>query len=238
MLFVETEPMESRRTLHQDLSFHDISQEMAALGMPFGEIQQENLGLIDNDGIYTNLALILSDQCRHSIKIGVFDGETKENFIDRHELTGSLFSQLKEALTIINYNNATQATFPDHLHRKDSRAYPPEAIREALLNAVIHRDYSFSAGIVVNIFSHKIEIISLGGLVERLSITSILRGATQSRNEKLANVFYRLKLIESYGIGIGKILATYQGFEKQPVFEDLDGAFCVTLPSQIKKIPT
>lgn len=223
---------ESHRTLHENLTFLELSQEMEHQELEFGEIQMENLGLRSKDGEFTNLALILSDQCPYSIKIAKFQDETKQVFLDRDELTGSVFSQLREALKIINYSNATTATFDDDLYRKDKISYPKVAIREALLNAVVHRDYNFSAGISVNIFSNRIEIISLGGLVDGLSIKSILRGATQPRNEKLANMFYRLELIESYGIGIGRILDSYDGCQYQPTFEDLDGAFCVTLPQR------
>ena len=99
--------------------------------------------------------------------------------------------------------NKTEATF-EGLTRKDERDYPTETIREALLNAVVHREYSFSGSTLINIYEDRIEFISLGGIISGLSLDSIMLGVSQSRNEKLANIFYRLHLIEAYGTGIKK----------------------------------
>ncbi len=127
-------------------------------------------------------------------------------------------------------HNNTKATF-NELLRVDHRDYPFDAIREALLNAIIHRDYSFSGSISINIYSNRMEIISLGGLVSGLSIEAVMMGASQPRNEKLANLFYRMKLIESYGIGIGKIMSAYKESDIKPIFDHAEGAFRVTLPN-------
>ena len=73
------------------------------------------------------------------------------------------------------------------------------------------------------------EFVSLGGLVQGLSLDAIFMGASQSRNPNLAAVFYRLGLIESYGTGISKIMRLYQAEAKQPKIETAEGAFRVTL---------
>ncbi len=65
-----------------------------------------------------------------------------------------------------------------------------------------------SADIVVNIFSNRLEVISLGGLVPGLTIQAIQRGARKPHNKKLANLFYRLALMESFGVGVNQILST------------------------------
>jgi ATP-dependent DNA helicase RecG len=71
----------------------------------------------------------------------------------------------------------------------------------------------------------------LGGLVSGLSLEAAMLGASQPRNEKLANLFYRMKLIEAYGTGIGKIISCYKGSLIQPKFENVEGAFRVVLPN-------
>jgi ATP-dependent DNA helicase RecG len=76
-----------------------------------------------------------------------------------------------------------------------------------------------------------LEIISLGGLVPGLSLDAAMLGASQPRNEKLANLFYRMKLIEAYGTGISKIISCYKGKGVQPKFKNVEGAFCVILPN-------
>ncbi len=221
---------ENHRSLEQDLTFEALSAEFEARNIEFGEMQKQNLGILTADGLYTNLGLLVSDQCRHSIKVAVFQGTDKSVFRDRHEFGGSVFQQLKDAYKSIDFYNATKATF-EELMRVDHRDYPTEAIREALLNAIIHRDYSFSGSIAINIYSDKMEIISLGGLVSGLSVEAIMMGASQSRNEKLAALFYRMKLIESYGIGIGKMMSAYGSYPVKPSFDTVQGAFRVTLPN-------
>ena len=99
------------------------------------------------------------------------------------------------------------------------------AVREALLNAIIHRDYSFNGSTIVNIYDDRIEFLSLGGLVPGLSMEAVMMGVSQSRNAGLANIFFRLKLVESYGTGIKRINALYKGSHKQAIFESATGAF-------------
>lgn len=221
---------ESNRSLIQELTFSSLKDAFQIRGLTFTEVQMKNLGILSSDDIYTNLGLLVSDQCRHSIKFAIFQGNDKLVFKDRKELTGSLFTQLADAFKTIDFYNSTRATFHDLL-RTDERDYPEDAIREALLNAIVHRDYAFSGSTLINLYSDRLEFISLGGLVPGLSLEAAMLGASQPRNEKLANLFYRMKLIEAYGTGISKIMSCYSGLSVQPVFENVEGAFRVILPN-------
>ncbi len=221
---------EKVRSFNQDLAFEYMAKEMNKRGLEFGSVQMTTLGIIGDDGLYTNLGLLLSDQCVHSIKIAYFEGAGKNVFKDRREFHGSLLKQLSEAYEYIDLLNRTKATFSG-LERIDTRDYPLEAIREALLNSIVHREYSFSGSTLINVYDDRIEFTSLGGLVPGLSIEAILLGVSQSRNEKLANFFYRLRLIEAYGTGITKILSSYKDNEAQPSIKATDGAFQVVLPN-------
>ena len=221
---------ESNRSLIQELTFSSLKDAFQIRGLTFTEVQMKNLGILSSDDIYTNLGLLVSDQCRHSIKFAIFQGNDKLVFKDRKELTGSLFTQLADAFKTIDFYNSTKATFHDLL-RTDERDYPEDAIREALLNAIVHRDYAFSGSTLINLYSDRLEFISLGGLVPGLSLEAAMLGASQPRNEKLANLFYRMKLIEAYGTGISKIMSCYSGLSVQPVFENVEGAFRVILPN-------
>lgn len=221
---------EKTRSLYQDLSLTYTTAEMNKRNLQFGSSQQKTLGIIGNDGLFTNLGLLLSEQCMHTIKIAYFEGTEKSIFKDRREFDGSLLQQLAEAYHYLDLFNKTRATFSE-LNRIDERDYPPEAIREALLNAIIHREYSFSGSTLINVFEDRMEFITLGGLVPGLSLEAILVGVSQSRNEKLADVFYRLKLIEAYGTGMIKIMTSYKNNDKKPVIKVLDGAFQVVLPN-------
>lgn len=221
---------ENGRCLLQELSFTAFEAEMRQRNLACGPAQLQTLGILSADGLYTNLGLLVSDQCRHSVKMAVFQGTDKLVFRDRKEFGGSVFQQLNEAYRAIDFYNGTRATF-DGLLRTDERDYPIDAVREALLNAIVHRDYGFSGSISINLYEDRIEFISLGGLVPGFSLEAALMGASQPRNEKLAALFYRMRLIEAYGTGLGKIKNSYAGSAVQPVFESVGGAFRVTLPN-------
>ena len=221
---------ENNRSLIQELTFKSLNKEMSLRQLEFSSVQMRNLGILSQDEIYTNLGLLVSDQCKHSIKFAVFQGTDKLVFKDRKELTGSLFDQLTDSFKTIDFYNSTKATFHDLL-RTDERDYPEDAVREALLNAVVHREYAFSGSTIINLFSDRLEIISLGGLVLGMSLEAAMLGASQARNEKLASLFYRMKLIEAYGTGISKIMSCYKGLPVQPKFENVEGAFRVILPN-------
>ncbi len=221
---------EENRSLIQELTFNALNDELQKRRLEFTEVQMKNLGILSSDNIYTNMGLLVSDQCKHSIKFAIFQGADKLVFKDRKELVGSLFAQLTDAYKTIDFYNGTKATFHDLL-RTDERDYPENAVREALLNAIVHRDYSFSGSTFINLYSDRLEIISLGGLVSGLSLEAAMLGASQTRNEKLASLFYRMKLIEAYGTGISKIISCYKGLPVQPKFENVEGAFRVTLPN-------
>ncbi len=221
---------EANRSLVQELTFDRLNEEMQKRDLEFTEVQMKNLGILTSDDIYTNMGLLVSDQCKHSIKLAIFQGTDKLVFKDRKELIGSLFAQLTDTYKTIDFYNGTKATFHDLL-RTDQRDYPEDAVREALLNAIVHRDYSFSGSTFINFYSDRLEIISLGGLVSGLSLEAAMLGASQPRNEKLASLFYRMKLIEAYGTGISKIISCYKGLPVQPKFENVEGAFRVVLPN-------
>lgn len=221
---------EKLRSLNQELTFNYADMIFKNADISFGDIQKKTLGIIGEDNLYTNLGLLLSDQCVHTLKIAIFEGKEKGIFKDRKEFKGSLLKQITEAFEYIDLLNKTQATF-EGLIRKDERDYPVEAIREALLNAVVHREYSFGASTLVNIYEDRIEFLSLGGIISGLSLEAVMLGVSQSRNEKLADVFYILHLIEAYGTGIQKILLNYKNYNLKPVFKAETGAFQVILPN-------
>ncbi len=221
---------EKCRSMNQDLTFASFAEAIKERNLEIGEIQMKNLGIIGVDGLYTNLGLLLSDQCVHSIKIAVFQGSDKAIFRDRKEITGSLIKQLDDTYMILDLYNKTKATF-NKLLRIDTRDYPEDAIRECLLNCIVHRDYSFSGSTIINVYDDRIEFVSLGGIVQGLTLEAVCMGASQSRNPLLASMFYRMNIIESFGTGIAKINRLYSQSKSKPVFETAGGVFKVTLPN-------
>ena len=219
---------EEIRSLNQELTFDTLKKEFDSAAIKIEKSQMKTLHLIGEDELYSNLGLLLSDQCVHTIKLAVFEGTTKEIFKDRYEFSGSLFKQMRECYSFIDRYNRTRAEFHE-LIRIDIRDYPPTAIREALLNSIVHREYSFSGSSLISIFDDRIEIVTIGGLVKGISMDDMLLGVSILRNKYLANVFYRLKMIEAYGTGIPKIMESYQGYSVEPKIETTDNAFKITL---------
>lgn len=218
------------RCMNQELTFQTFQAEMQRRFIEVGPSQMRTLKLIGEDGLYTNLALLLSDQCETTTKVALFQGTDKELFRDRKEFTGSILKQLEDVYQFIDLMNKTKATFFG-LNRSDRRDYPEEAVREALMNSIVHRDYSFSGSNLINVYEDRIEFVSLGGLVSGLELKSISLGFADE-NPNLAAIFYRMRLIESYGTGIGKIERAYKTNQSQPEFETAKGVFRVILPNR------
>lgn len=228
---------EAMRCLNQDLTFEATKKEFELRKTDFGSQQMRTLKLIDQDGLYSNLALLLSDQCVHTIKVAVFQGTDQTIFRDRREFTGSLMQQMNEVYDFIDFRNQTRATI-EKLYRVDVRDYPEVAVREALLNLLVHRDYSFSASAFISIYEDRIEFVSIGGLMPGIELEDVMVGISVCRNQDLANVFYRLHLIEAYGTGMGKIMKAYESMQVKPVIETTKNAFKIILPNINAKYET
>ena len=222
---------ERMRSLRQDLTFGAAAAFFRERKVAFGPAQRRSLGLVGEDGLFTNLALLLSDQCPFTLKLAVFEGTGKTVFRERREIGGSVLAQVREAFDYLDKWNRTRAEVRG-LDRVDRRDYPPEAVREVLLNAVVHRDYALPGADLVSLFDDRLEVLSAGGLVRGVSLSDVLLGLSALRNAALAGVFYRLRLIEAYGTGLLKIREAYAGAPRPAAVEATDHAFKVTLPNR------
>lgn len=222
---------ESMRSLEQNLTFVTAKETFKKRNVDFDAVKMKTLGLVSADGIHSNVGLLLSDQCASTIKAATFAGTDQSEFQDRREFSGSLFQQMDELYAYLDLRNKTRATF-DGLYRTDTRDYPEAAIREALMNSLVHRDYSYSASTLVSVYEDRIEFTSIGGLLAGVEVEDIMLGLSVCRNPKLAAVFYRLKLIEAYGTGMRKIVEAYAGIGLEPRVEATNNAFKITLPNR------
>lgn len=222
---------EEMRTMEQNLTFDEAEKAFARYGVEFSEDKYIALGLRNlHDDQYTNLALLLSDQCQHTTKVAVFGDTSNLTFKDAKEFGGSIFKQLDDTYSYLSLCNRTAAVFKG-LERIEKSDYPEEALREALLNALVHRDYSFSGSIIINVNDAGMEFISIGGLLPGLSAEDIRSGISQPRNRKLAEIFHRLRLIESYGTGIRRIFSLYKDSPVQPQIQVTHNTFKLILPN-------
>lgn len=213
----------------QDLHFEYLKNIFAKHNIEVSDNKFKTLNIMTLDNKYTNLGLLLSDECPYSIKCAIFNGNNKLEFRDRKEFTGSVLKQINDAFDYLDLFNKTKGEIIG-LERIDTRDYPVYSIRESLLNAVIHRDYNFTGSVLVSLFDDHLEITSLGGLVKGLNITDIYSGISESRNPNLANIFYRLKYVESFGTGINRIIDSYKPYKgKEPLILNTDNSFKIIL---------
>ena len=114
---------ENMRSLEQELTFEATKEEFQNRKLAFDRPQMKTLGILNTDGIYTNLGLLLSEQCAHTVKAAVFEGTDQSVFRDRQEFAGSLLKQLNDVYEFIDRRNQVHSTF-DKLRRIDERDYP------------------------------------------------------------------------------------------------------------------
>ena len=217
-------------SIEQNLTFEFTEKTFSRNDVRFGELQKQSLGLARTDGRFTNLALILSDQCPYTTKVAIFEGTNKDKFKDRKEFTGSLFKQIDDVLAYINVYNRVYGKF-EGVHRVDHPDYPHIALREIYINSIIHRDYYIHGSVIISMFDDRLEFMSLGGVMPGITYDLMLAGVSVSRNEKLVQIFYRLNLIEAFGTGIPRIFSAYEDFPIKPEIPIIDGGFLFRIPN-------
>jgi ATP-dependent DNA helicase RecG len=99
------------------------------------------------------------------------------------------------------------------------------------MNAIIHRDYYIEGSILVSLYDNRIEIMSIGGTMPGVTKELMIAGVSIPRNERLANVFLRLNLIEAYGTGIPRIFEAYAKHGLTPDIPITNGGFLISLPN-------
>jgi ATP-dependent DNA helicase RecG len=117
------------RSLIQELTFDRTSEEFDRQNLAFADVQKKSLGIIGENDMFTNLGLLLSEQCRHTVKVAVFEGKTKSVFKSRKEFGGSLIKQLYDTVEYLDFFNLVRASV-GKVRRVEHRDYPVEAIRE------------------------------------------------------------------------------------------------------------
>lgn len=221
---------EKNISANQDLTFIYTERVFREKDIALGVREKKNLGIINNNNKFTNLGLLLSDQCPYTIKMAIYTNNTKTEFIDRKETAiGSVLQQLEEAENYLKLNNKVSGKIKG-MERIDSYDYPEESIREVLLNCIGHRNYEIPGSTLVHIFKDSIEFLSLGGLVNGLTLEDIKLGSSSSRNPKLISIFHRLGLVEAYGSGIPRMLELYKSSTKLPDIQAAPNSFLVTMP--------
>ncbi|MCR4632609.1 MAG: putative DNA binding domain-containing protein [Erysipelotrichaceae bacterium] len=220
---------ESEISDEQDLSFRRFEQIFENDHLPHSKRQFRSLGLIDKDGSYTNLALLMSDQSPIEVKFASYD--ERMNFKVKSTYKGSLIKVLEDVLEHASRYNDVSATVDRKTYKRiEKYSYPGDSLREAILNAFAHADYFIRSNIKIEFFTDKVKISNPGGIY-RASLDDILNGIQTYRNPGLVQILDKLGYIENFGTGIPKILHAYEGQKKKPQFTPSENFFILTLPN-------
>ena len=137
------------------------------------------------------------------IKCGVFRGVRKGDFIDRRTCEGSVVAQIEEAYAFL-LRNIRVGTEIVGTQRRDVYELPLDSIREAICNAVFHRDYLEPSSIYVALYDDRLEILSPGGLVKDFSLEDAINGFSKLRNNALGEALEYMKEVEAWGGGVSR----------------------------------
>ena len=195
----------------------------------FNEDTLRTLELIVRDS-YNNASLLLSDKNNYKLIDIVKFGESINIFLERVTIEKeSVLKAYYDSVEVFKRYYVYEVI--KGFKRETIEKIPESAFREAIVNALIHRDWSVDAFIRIEMYDDKIVIVSPGGLPYGLSERDYLNGnISQLRNPIIANIFYRLKLVEKFGTGIRKIKKLYDNFTNKPLFQITENAVSITLP--------
>lgn len=226
-----------------DLSFTLLTATIKdKTGMKFDKDRDYiSLGLSDENNKLTYGGVLLSDQgALNQSKVvctrwnGLTKGYVKEDALDDKEYTGSLISLLENTDTFIK-NNSKNSWKIKGMNRVEYEDYPITARREAIVNALIHRDYQIlGSEIHIDMYDDRLEIVSPGGMIDGTQIQNLEIGKVPSmrRNTIIADVFSRLHYMDRRGSGLSRIMESYNDFMEKPRFLSDESSFTVIFPNK------
>ena len=193
----------------QNLTFSQLKAYYAAKGITLNARFADSLGLFTTDGRYNFLAFLLADENDISMKVAKYADTDKCDLLESTEygycclITAT--NRILERMAAENVT-MTKITYP---HRIERKLVEPEPLREALINMVVHNDFTKGYSPVAEIFSDRIELTSYGGMVPGQSEEDFFSGASMPRNRELMRIFRDLDLVEQLGSGMNRILRSY-----------------------------
>lgn len=190
------------------------------------------------DSKVTRAAQLLFGDCDFGIRIGRF--KSASTIIDDNVVKGPLFAVIEEAMIFIKKHINLEYHFDGSIQRKERWQYPLEAIRELLLNCVVHRDYKNFSDSIVKIFDDRIQFTNPGRLYGRLSLEDLKSDDYTSsiRNKLTAEAFYLTGDIERYGTGFVRIRKALQDYPEITLsFKEMGDFFRVDLRLAVPASP-
>ena len=214
------------RSPRQNLTFQQLEIYYAEKKLRLNNEFLTSLDLVDENGRYNYAAYLLADENGVSIKVAKYAGKTKSELVENEEYGyRCLITATHRILDKLRVENKTYAKITPKERLKRSMV-DETALREALVNAIVHNDYSREVPPVVELFSDRLTITSYGGLPQGLSRENFFRCRSLPRNRELMRVFRDVDLVEQLGSGMSRILDVYD----QSIFTFEDNFLIVTFP--------
>ena len=193
----------------QELTFNQLKIYYEEHGLKLNDNFLQNLDLLTSEGKYNYNAFLLADENNISIKLVKYVGTNKLELLENMEYGNRcLITATQRLLDRLDVENTTYAKI-EYFGRKEQEKIDSRALKEAVINAIVHNDYSYGNSPIVELYSDRVEITSAGGLPQELSQEEFLEGVTAPRNKELIRVFKDVELIENIGSGVLRILDAY-----------------------------
>ncbi len=193
----------------QELTFNQLKIYYEEHGLKLNDNFLQNLDLLTSESKYNYNAFLLADENNVSIKLVKYLGTNKMDLVENQEYGyRCLITATQKILDRLDTENTVYAKI-EYKGRKEVEKIDSKALKEAVINAIVHNDYSYGNSPIVELYSDRIEITSAGGLPQELSQEEFLEGVTAPRNKELIRVFKDVDLIENIGSGVLRILDAY-----------------------------
>ena len=193
----------------QDLTFNQLRIYYEERGMHLNDRYQHTLELLTDDGRLNYVAYLLADENGNSMKLAQYAGTDRYDLISNNEYGYTcLLTATQKVLDKLDVANKVH-TIITPTGRRDTPQWDKLAIREAVINAVVHNNYSYGAPAKVELFADHLEITSIGRIPEGMSQEDFFSGMSMPRNKELMRVFRDMEMVEALGSGMMRILRTY-----------------------------
>ena len=193
----------------KDLRFQQLQIYYQSMGKTLNEQFARNLELLNEDGDYNYVAYLMNDINNISVRVARYAGTNQVDLIQNEEYGHeSLIKATQQVLDKLNLENRTftKITYKQRIER---RLWNPVALREAVINAFVHNDYTYEVAPKFEIFKDRLVITSCGGLPYGISQEEFFSGTSIPRNKELMRIFRDVELVEHLGSGIPRILQSY-----------------------------
>ena len=214
----------------QDLSFEQLRIYYDERGKRLNDNFKRTLELLTDEGKYNYVAYLLADENGNSIKVAKYSSLDRCDLVENNEYGYcSLIKATKSVLSKLDIENKTAATITP-MERIETPLWNKVALREAVINAIVHNDYSFEVPPKFEIFPDRLEITSAGRLPESLTREEFFNGISIPRNKELMRIYRDVELVESLGSGIPRILRAYG----EDCFKFTDNFIRIILPISVQ----